>query len=384
MRYLGLEFGMNAFQPTSPARVLIQRHGDCKDKVLLLKALLAQVGVRSTPILVSTSLGKSLAKRLPNAGSFNHVILQIHHAGRDHFVDPTITHQGGSLKTLFIPNYSYGLPIGNQGAELIEIPKNNLCHSEVSAHSILKMENEGEIEVETTISYSGNEADFIRELLAREGNTALLDNLSSFYSSLHGDVISSEIEVDDQLEKNDVRVKSYIKLTRYSNEDPVSLQPIFLGPYFTQNVDIKRQFPLSQDHPNNIREKVTFQAPILFNKVQKKRSFDHDWGSLDFSMLSHGKDLTLEYAYASKTDHISPQDLLDFRSYIRSTSKEVMRQMELPKFPENVVIFDHPSVGYALLALAMAVFSFSLVNYFKNVKQKKKAWLLKLSLIKKR
>lgn len=384
VRYLGLEGGMNAFRPTSPDRVLIQRHGDCKDKVLLLRALLEQIGVQSTPVLVNTTGGKTLDKRLPNAGAFNHVILQIHFGGRDYFVDPSLTYQGGSLKSLFIPPYFYGLSLGGEVLGLIDVPMNKLSHDEISAHSILKMECQKEVEIETTISYSGDEADYVREIIECEGKSSLLERISSYFSQLHGDVVDAQIEVDDRLEKNHLRVKSYLKLNRFEEEDPVPLQPIFLISYLTQNVDVKRHCPLGQPHPKNLHEKVTLQAPIRFERVNKKKSFEHSWGNLDFSMVSHGKDFSVEYQYSSNTDHILPQDLMDFRSHIRSTSKEVLQEMHLPQFDRPMPVIYLPGIGYAFLSVALGIILFTLIHYYKKVKQKKKAWLQKLSLIKKR
>jgi hypothetical protein len=45
LRYVAIEFGVNAIRPRTPAVVLQNRYGDCKDKANLLIALLADMGI---------------------------------------------------------------------------------------------------------------------------------------------------------------------------------------------------------------------------------------------------------------------------------------------------------------------------------------------------
>ena len=51
VRYLGLEDGLGGLIPSEPAKVLARRFGDCKDKSVLLCALLRGIGVKSHPVL---------------------------------------------------------------------------------------------------------------------------------------------------------------------------------------------------------------------------------------------------------------------------------------------------------------------------------------------
>lgn len=65
VRYLGIEEGMGAFQPTQPQVTFQRRFGDCKDKTFLLHTLLRLMDIPSTPLLVDSKLGKRLPEVLP-------------------------------------------------------------------------------------------------------------------------------------------------------------------------------------------------------------------------------------------------------------------------------------------------------------------------------
>ena len=47
IRYVAIEIGIGAYQPHAARDVLLNRYGDCKDKVTLLAAMLQEVGIES-------------------------------------------------------------------------------------------------------------------------------------------------------------------------------------------------------------------------------------------------------------------------------------------------------------------------------------------------
>jgi transglutaminase-like putative cysteine protease len=78
--------GSDGLGPHDAADVLAKRHGDDKDVAVLLEAMLAAVGIDSTPALVN----HGNAYRLPDAptlGVFNHMITYV--PGLDLYLDPT-------------------------------------------------------------------------------------------------------------------------------------------------------------------------------------------------------------------------------------------------------------------------------------------------------
>lgn len=77
IRYFGTEIGENSHRPSPPDTVIRQRFGDCKDKVLLLMALLKEMGIQAEPVLVSTHFRNDIDAAFPSPLYFNHVIARV-------------------------------------------------------------------------------------------------------------------------------------------------------------------------------------------------------------------------------------------------------------------------------------------------------------------
>ena len=72
IRYVSLSFGLGRFAAHPPADVLAHQYGDCKDKAVLLQALLRAVGVHSVPVLLNT--GRSIGDDFASPLEFDHMI----------------------------------------------------------------------------------------------------------------------------------------------------------------------------------------------------------------------------------------------------------------------------------------------------------------------
>jgi len=75
IRYVSLSFGVGRFAPHAPADVLAHQYGDCKDKAILLKALLEAAGVHAVPVLLNSR--RSIADDFASPAEFDHVIAMV-------------------------------------------------------------------------------------------------------------------------------------------------------------------------------------------------------------------------------------------------------------------------------------------------------------------
>jgi len=75
--YRNVEWGIGAFRPDPPSEVLRSMSADCKGKVVLLKAMLETIGVRSVPVLVRRQAPYLERAPVPTVHAFNHVVLAI-------------------------------------------------------------------------------------------------------------------------------------------------------------------------------------------------------------------------------------------------------------------------------------------------------------------
>jgi transglutaminase-like putative cysteine protease len=77
IRYTGIEFDESSVVPHSPAETLNRRYGDCKDKALLLVALLRAVDVTANLALLNAGDELDVVSDLPGMGHFNHAIVHV-------------------------------------------------------------------------------------------------------------------------------------------------------------------------------------------------------------------------------------------------------------------------------------------------------------------
>ncbi len=122
IRYFGVELGKNSHWPSRPAETLARRFGDCKDKALLLMALLTELGVDARAALVNTDRGLESSSFPYRLHAFNHVIVQVVVDNQVHFIDPTLRNQAGALGVLREPDYGRALVLADDTTGLSEMP----------------------------------------------------------------------------------------------------------------------------------------------------------------------------------------------------------------------------------------------------------------------
>ncbi len=113
IRYVGLEYGIHSFQPAYASETLNRGYGDCKDKAVLLLALLEAVGIDGQFALVRTRSSGPLRRTPASLSAFDHAIIYI--PSLDRFMDPTVAD--------FDP---WTLPANDQGATALIIGSKEL------------------------------------------------------------------------------------------------------------------------------------------------------------------------------------------------------------------------------------------------------------------
>jgi len=88
IRYLAISLGIGGFQPHTPDEVIEKGYGDCKDKAVLLIALLSAVNITAEPVLVLTRDKGEVDPKFPSQ-VFNHMITKVVVDNNKFFVDPT-------------------------------------------------------------------------------------------------------------------------------------------------------------------------------------------------------------------------------------------------------------------------------------------------------
>jgi len=77
IRYTGVEFGDAAIIPNSPAETLTRKYGDCKDKAVLVVAMLRAAHIPAYVALLSVGARQDVVPDLPGMGMFDHAIVYV-------------------------------------------------------------------------------------------------------------------------------------------------------------------------------------------------------------------------------------------------------------------------------------------------------------------
>jgi tetratricopeptide (TPR) repeat protein len=98
IRYFSISVGDNSHRPRAPEVTLKQRFGDCKDKSVLLAALLRAMGLQANPVLVSQSYRQFAARFGATPLAFDHAVVRFELEGKSWVIDPTRLSQGLSFE----------------------------------------------------------------------------------------------------------------------------------------------------------------------------------------------------------------------------------------------------------------------------------------------
>lgn len=97
IRYVSFSEAQHAYLPHPIGDTLKNRYGDCKDKSVLLLALLEEMGYQAYPTLVATRMQNPQAIQLPSRAHFDHMVVCAQFAHGERCFDATDTHSGSSV-----------------------------------------------------------------------------------------------------------------------------------------------------------------------------------------------------------------------------------------------------------------------------------------------
>ena len=328
VRYLGFEENVGRIIPTDPRITFQRRFGDCKDKTQLLRALLSLMDIDSTPILVHSSDGISVAKGLPMP-KFDHVILQLDIDGTTYWVDSTANLLGGSFETSSLPNFHWGLILADTTTELTPLPQRTLPHP-TKIDSAITFESKETALMRSSITFYSFVADCWRRMLEEKGYKKISEGLLHNFQKIYGRVtIVAPLEVFDDRENNLFTLSATYRIPTDDLDKSVVLD---LFSYIIHNIldmDFNPVRTVSYElaYPLWVKEHIHIENPYLeWDAAQKDYKEEHP--SLLYTQAirinGHVADFDIELKHLQ--DHV-PVDALD--SYWKIT--KAIKKFDLPQ-----------------------------------------------------
>ncbi len=161
IRYVNIVLGAGGFIPHKASDVLKNGYGDCKDHVMLLEALLAAKGIKSSPVLIRAAEKTYKLPPVPSPYVFDHLISYI--PDFQLFLDSTAQYAQFGV-----------LPASDAGKEVVIVssgktartPAVTAANSSMSATSAVTVNADGSADTETKFLATGAMAVEMRGFMA--------------------------------------------------------------------------------------------------------------------------------------------------------------------------------------------------------------------------
>ncbi|WP_395541605.1 DUF3857 domain-containing protein [Neotabrizicola sp. sgz301269] len=290
LRYVSLSLGEGGIYARKPEEVVASGFGDCKDKALLLAVMLRRLGIKASVALTSRELGHGLDREVPMLSAFDHAILRIRLNGKDHWLDPTATHQGGDLARTTPPDYGYALPLTGPGQTALEplpVSAERLWSTEVVERYGFDVAG---ITVTVTSDYRGGAADAMRARWATTARNQITEDFFTYYATRYpGLDLAAPIEMQDDRAGNHLRMIEHYRLpaaalTDYGLAESFPLAAEDFASNLPERLTAPRLLPMDSGPPARFHHRIEVTgAPIDFTPPEpvhiENRGFDYDLAS---------------------------------------------------------------------------------------------------------
>jgi transglutaminase-like putative cysteine protease len=317
IRYLSLSVGTNSHKPHQPALVYKQRFGDCKDKSMLLCALLHLQNIEAHPVLIATVWKSTLDTRQPQINAFNHCVVQITLNGSVFYVDPTISGQGGTIGKIPFPNYRRGLVIAATTQGLTELPIVSRGETnEYLDYTLEKVDGDATLDVRTI--YHGSDADNVRSEFAGRSRKDTENQYRKFYGNVHPTLeVSDSITFTDDRDGNEFAVNEHYviphawKLSMGDGTDSVvqfEIYSLSMESYVNISKSESRTAPYAISYPVNMTSTISVYLPSEWSirpNTKQIREKEYAYSYSSAPSLNRGLNaVVIETTYSTFSDNI--------------------------------------------------------------------------------
>ena len=180
IKYASIQLGVGrggGYQPSPAGETLQKAYGDCKDKVNLMRSLLAAVGIESFPVVIFSGNRRYVRPDWPSPQQFNHAIIAVRFSGE--LDAPAVASTGHLGKLLlfdptdlftpfgYLPAHqqdSLALLITSSGGELLRAPASPPRANLLKRHVTMSLSHDGAIGCRIREQFEGSSASRNRRL----------------------------------------------------------------------------------------------------------------------------------------------------------------------------------------------------------------------------
>ena len=340
IRYVGIELGQGAYQPSLASQVLHRRYGDCKDKTTLLISMLDQIDVQAFPVLINPSPFMRIDLDMPSTGQFSHLITMIPQQDDESiWLDPTsetcpfgtlpVIDQGRKVlvvkkKTAAFLETPIALPELNQ----LIVNTKIVIDSDGLVHGEMEILPTGQYDIDYRFTYKQINPVNIKQTFAAE--------LNGQFTSLQVDQVHTS-DLQDLNSPTWFRIKFHVDLNIISIDNDRSLFSLPGGDFesYAQIFALReRQYSLDLSHPIQVVRSTEVRIPegwdvILppeVNETYRFASFGSQY-SHENSMVYARLSLIVKNPVISPNDYPMAKEFFDH--LVRENQKHLILQKRI-------------------------------------------------------
>lgn len=285
IRYLGIEMGKGGYAPRSPSQVMAQRFGDCKDKTVLLIAMLKEMGISAQPLLVDTDNFQHFERRLPSGYAFDHVITKVTLDGSVYWLDPTNLPQFGSLDHLEQGDFGAGLTIAGEKSAIEKHPSQSsgeLVEAKVTEIFDLTAENKTAVLTVETVLRRGRADSFLRDI-RNSGQAQIQKDYLEFYQKTYSSIepLEDMVIVEDEVAGTVTITEAYEIPNSWTKRKDNSAEEFTAWPYEVRSLltdmdTVKRTAPYAVSGPGYGHHIIKFKLAGDWNLEATEKTINND------------------------------------------------------------------------------------------------------------
>lgn len=362
IRYLGMEVGAHSHKPYPVETVLQRRFGDCKDKALLLCALLHELGLEAYPALVDTDLRLTLSEWLPTALAFNHCVVQLRLDGRIYWLDATMSDQGGGLDQIYFPDYGYALVVKPGADALTRITPGGydaLGYETTETYVISDFKGTAKLDVHSV--YRGRTANGMRSWLADNSREERQKYYLNNYAKQYPDIRTDRAPVfADDFEKNEVTSDISYTVSNFWQPDTEDAGKLYCD-FYPQSIrgavdkpdTSLRSMPLKVPYPKRLAQVFKITMPKGVRVEPEELKIDDPAFKYSSKRTVDGSQVTLRYAYETLADHVDAGRTAEYLKHVSRMLDDLDYEVRIKKtLAENSVAATPAAPSSAPVALA--------------------------------
>lgn len=342
IRYNAWEFGVHGYQPYEAPVIFSRGFGDCKDKAILLRALLSEVDIESWPVLIRAEQRRlEEDQSLALVEHFNHCIAYIPQQDDlpEMFLDGTARHH--PLEVLpVMDNGADVLVVQAQGVEQKTIPfasaDKNHVHSEIT---IDVQESRGaRVKLKRSSKGRFDPADRGRFTGSQEQRTEVAEAiLVSMFGPIEGEVSAEFSDLEDLNSPVEIEFEADIKQVARPNEDGFELPTALSKLDLLRNLatESERATDLLVDVPRSSSTVIRYKLPpgATPRDVPEPVSLDAGDASYEWSAKIIEGGFEVHEQFQLRTNRVTPASYEAFRDLARRVDEVQNSMLEVEVKP---------------------------------------------------